>query len=118
VIVSDIAPKQKDGQAIVDEINSVGDAWRHFGPSLCLTRLFARSTWTTILLCSTRNHFLDTSQTYGPGNAMWVAIDVTKEGDWEAGIAKIEAEMGPLDVCCNKWVEAFLSAWSLQGVDQ
>lgn len=69
VVVSDIAAKQKEGQAIVDEINSK----------------------------------------WGAGNAIWVAIDVTKEEDWKAGIEKIEAEFGPLDVCCNKWVFLVIS---------
>ena len=41
---------------------------------------------------------------YGPGTAVWLAMDVTKESEWEATMKKIEETMGPLDVCCNKWV--------------
>ncbi|KAI9021993.1 hypothetical protein DFJ74DRAFT_706892 [Hyaloraphidium curvatum] len=37
---------------------------------------------------------------HGKGVAMWVPLDVTDEASWEAAIAKIEAEMGVLDVAC------------------
>lgn len=32
------------------------------------------------------------------GDAFWVALDVSKEKDWENGIAQIEKTWGPLDV--------------------
>lgn len=42
-----------------------------------------------------------TYQTYGPGNAIWLPLDVTKESDWLTAISHIESSFGPLDVCCN-----------------
>ncbi|KAI9002921.1 hypothetical protein DFJ74DRAFT_613403 [Hyaloraphidium curvatum] len=76
------------------------------GIGFAMARVFAKEGAKVVVsdLSSRKSHgeaaAKQLNDAHGPGTAIFVPLDVTKESEWDSAVSQIEEKLGPLDVSC------------------